>query len=227
MKKIVDERINRETNALAANAFWVMLLLQAGVLAAKLALGAPLTLCILDIAVVAAGLIGVIVLRSVKGLWGVKDEVLREIEKEGIAKLFSVLFWMLIMGEFLLVFMDEEHILWYAPYVLVWMIPALMIVVPATHRGLLVWGGKKAEEDGKARLLKGTIVGAVFFGIIMGGPACFQDGAFQPAGLVEVIAMGAFWGLLYYLMVSWMVRRSEKAANKAVKAAEGANGDEE
>lgn len=226
MKKIVDERITKETNALAANAFWLMLILQAGVLAAKLLLGAALRVCILDIAVLAVGFIGMILLRSIKGLWGAKDEALLEIEQAGLAKIFLTMFYMLLVGEFLLVFMDEENILWYMPHVLVWGVPAVYITLQSTRRGLMVWGGKKAETDGKARLLRSTILGAAFFGIVMGGPNCIKDGAFNPAGLIEVIAMGAFWGLLFYWPMRLLVKHSEKAANKAVAEAEAISDEE-
>lgn len=225
--KIKDERITRETNRLAANAFWLMLILQAGVLAAKLTMGAPLGVCALDIAVAAVGLGGMILLRSVKGLWGAKDEALKEIEDAGLAKLFMTMFWMLCVGEFLLVFMDEANTLWYAPFLLVWGVPAVYFTVQSTRKGLMVWGGEKAKKDGRIRLLKGTILGAAFFGIIMGGPDCFVDGAFQLSGLLEVIAMSAFWGLMFYWPMRWMIDRSEKAADKAVAAAEEAAGNEE
>lgn len=220
MMKIQDERITRETNQLAANAFWLLLILQAGVLAAKLTMGAEWGVCMLDIAVLAVGFAGMAILRTVKGLWGAKDEALREIEQAGLAKVFMALFWLLLIGEFLLIFMDGANLRWYVPYLLVWGVPALYVTVQSTRKGLMVWGGEKAKTDGRARLLKSTILGAAFFGIIMSGSACFRDGAFQWTGLIEVIAMGSFWGLLFYWPMRWLVDRSEKAADKAVEIAE-------
>lgn len=220
MKKIVDERITRETNALAAQAFWQMMAIQAVVLAVKAMLGADVGVCGLDIAVLAIGMLGVI-LRTAKGLWGAKDEALREIDQSCLSKLFMAAFWLLLVGEFVLIMGDEANIAWYAPYLLVWGVPALVMTVRGVRSGCFVWGGKKAEEDGKQRLLKGTIVGAAFFGIIMGGPNCFKDGAFQMAGLWQVIAMGAFWGVLFYWLFRLLMLRGEKAADKKVEEAEG------
>lgn len=227
MKKLVDERINRVTNALAAQAFWQVLALQAVVLAVKAAMGAGIGVCILDIAVLAVGLIGMVLLRSMKSLWGAKDDALREIDQACLAKVFMVMFWLLIVGELVLVLADEQNIRWYAPYPLVWFVPAMIIMVRGIRSGCFVWGGRKAEESGKQRLLKGTIVGAAFFGIIMGGPACFKDGAFQIAGLWQVLAMGALWGVMYYWLFRLLMLRGEKAADKAVAAAEGEGADEE
>lgn len=222
MKKLVDERITRVINALAARAFWQMMALQAAVLAVKAALGADMRVCLLDIAVLAVGLLGVIQ-RSVKGLWGAKDEAQQEMDQRALVKLYKAAFWLLIVGELLLIMGDEENISWYAPYPLVWGVPALIMTVCGMRSGCFVWGSRQAKADGKQRLLWGTIVGAAFFGVIMGGPACFKDGAFQLAGLWKVLGMGAFWGVMYYWLYRLLIRRGEKAADRAVEEAEGAD----
>lgn len=226
MKKIVDERITRESNALIATAFWMMLILQAGVLAAKLAMGAAVQVCILDMAVLAVGVIGLIVLRTVKGLWGTKDDALREIEQAGLSKIFGTMLWMMLLGELLLVFLDSANMLWYVPFFIVWGIPALYVTIQSIRKGLMLWGSKKAESTGKTRLAKSTALGALFFGIVMGGPDCFVDGGFVPAGLLKVLGMGAMWGILFYLMMLGMLKLGEKKADKAVAAAEEASHEE-
>lgn len=226
MKKIADERITRESNALIATAFWMMLILQAGVLAAKLAMGAAVQVCILDMAVLAVGVIGLIVLRTVKGLWGAKDDALREIEQAGLSKIFGTMLWMMLLGELLLVFLDSANMLWYVPFFIVWGIPALYVTILSIRRGLMLWGSRKAESTGKSRLAKSTAVGALFFGLVMGGPDCFADGAFVPAGLLKVLGMGAMWGILFYLMMLGMIKLGEKKADQAVSTAEEAANEE-
>lgn len=226
MKKIADERITRENNALIATAFWMMLILQAGVLIAKLAMGAALRVCILDIAVLATGVIGLIVLRTTKGLWGAKDEALREIEQAGLSKIFGTMLWMMLLGELLLVLLDGENLRWYVPFFLVWGVPAVYVTIQSIRKGLMLWGGKKAESTGKTRLAKSTALGALFFGIVMGGPDCFVDGAFQISGLWRVLGMGATWGILFYLMMLGMLKLGEKKADKAVTAAEESTDEE-
>ena len=79
---------------------------------------------------------------------------------------------------------------------------------------------KKAETTGKAKLARSTALGALFFGIVMGGPECIKDGAFNPAGLLHVIGMGAMWGILFYLMFTAMLKLGEKRADKEVQEAE-------
>ncbi len=226
MKKIADERITRESNALIAVAFWMMLFLQAGVLAAKLAMGAAVRVCILDIAVLATGFIGLIVLRTVKGLWGAKDDALREIEQAGLSKIFGTMLWMMLLGELLLVFLDGENLRWYVPFFLVWCVPALYVTIQSIRKGLMLWGSKKAESTGKSRLAKSTALGALFFGIVMGGPDCFADGVFQISGLWKVLGMGAMWGILFYLMMLGMLKLGERKADQAVTTAEEASDEE-
>lgn len=126
----------------------------------------------------------------------------------------------LVVGEFLLLMIDPANGKWYAMSLLVWPIPALIYTALAVKTGLFQWGGKKAETTGKAKLAKSTALGALFFGVVMGGPDCIRDGAFNPAGLVKVVGMGAMWGILFYLMFAGLLKLGEKRADKAVQEAE-------
>ena len=70
------------------------------------------------------------------------------------------------------------------------------------------------------QLAKSTALGALFFGIVMGGPSCIRDGAFDPMGIVKIIGMGAMWGVLFYLMFTALLKVGEKQADKAAAEAE-------
>ena len=218
MKK-TDERIEKRSNALAAKLLFVMLALQVIVLIVKVCLGGA-AYCLLDVVALAVGFGVAAVLMTVKGVWRAGDEILREIRTACLAKAFGYMLQTLVFGEFLLVMLDQEHIAWYAPSIIVWSIPALVYTVLAVKRGLFQWGGKKAETTGKAKLARSTALGALFFGIVMGGPECIKDGAFDPMGIVKIIGMGAMWGILFYLMFSAMLKLGEKRADKEVQEAE-------
>ncbi len=226
MKRIQDERITRQSNALTSKLLLPMLGLEALVLIVKLLLGATARLCILDIAVLALGILGVVTVKTIFGLWHPQDEALREINATWMNRIFMALFWLMLIGEFLLVFLDKQNVFWYAPTMLVWFIPALIITVVGVRKGYLVWGSKKNEQQGAKRLGISTAVGALFFGLVMGGPSCFKDGAFQPTGLVQIAALAISWGVLFYIFMRLMIKRSEKAANQAVAAAEEAADEE-
>lgn len=217
--KQVDERIEKSSNALAAKLLWVMVALQVIVLNVKLCLGGG-AYCLLDVLALAAGLGTAAVLMTVKGVWRAGDEILREIRTACLAKAFGYMLQTLVFGEFLLFMINLENAMWYAPSIIVWSIPALVYTVLAVKRGLFQWGGKKAETTGKAKLARSTALGALFFGIVMGGPECIKDGAFNPAGLLHVIGMGAMWGILFYLMFTAMLKLGEKRADKEVQEAE-------
>mgnify|MGYP000679565555 CR=1 FL=1 len=218
--QIQDERLARQQNALAAVGYWMVMALQALMLVIKLLLGASLRFCILDHAVLAVGAVGMVLVRTRNGLWGQKDEALREMEQAGLAKVFLVQFFLILIGEFLLFFLDEANLIWYLPYLPVWIIPALYVMIRGYRSGLYTYGTRKAEVHSKRQLLWRTAVGALFFGIVMGGPECIKDGAFNPAGLWQVIGMAATWGILFYLMFTALLKVGEKRADKAVQEAE-------
>ena len=217
--KLVDERIVKKTNELGARMLLLMLALQAIVLAVKIALGGA-AYCILDGVALVVGLGAAALHMTIKGVWKAQDEALREIRAAGLARAFMAMLMTLIVGEFLLIMIDTEHTGWYAPSIIVWAIPALIYTALAVKMGLFQWGGKSAEANGKGKLAKSTALGALFFGLVMGGPDCIREGAFDPLGLVKVVGMGAMWGLLFYALFSLMLKLGGKQADKAVEKAE-------
>lgn len=216
--QIQDERLARQQNALAAVGYWMVMALQALTLVIKLLLGASLRFCILDHAVLAVGAVGMVLVRTRFGLWGQKDEALREMEQAGLAKVFLVQFFLILIGEFLLFFLDEANLIWYLPYLPVWIIPALYVMIRGYRSGLYTYGTRKAEVHSKRQLLWRTAVGALFFGIVMGGPDCFRDGAFRLSGLWKVLGMGLCWGVLFYGMMLLFLKLGDKKADQLVAA---------
>lgn len=214
-----DERIEKGNNAMAAKLLWLMVALQVAVLIAKVCMGGA-AYCLLDGLALAAGLGTAAVMLTIKGVWHAADEVLREIRTDCFAKAFGYMLQTLVFGEFLLIIIDPDGLKWYAMSLLVWPLPALIYTVLAVKNGLFQWGGKKAETTGKAKLARSTALGALFFGVVMGGPECIKDGAFNPAGLWQVIGMAATWGILFYLMFTALLKVGEKRADKAVQEAE-------
>ena len=214
-----DERVEKASNAMAAKLLWAMLALQVAVLIAKLCMGG-VAYCLLDGLALAAGLGTAALLLTLKGVWRAGDEVLRDIRTDCFAKAFGYMLQTLVFGEFLLIIIDPDGLKWYAMSLLVWPLPALIYTVLAVKNGLFQWGGKKAETTGKAKLARSTALGALFFGIVMGGPECIKDGAFNPAGLLQVIGMAAIWGILFYLMFTALLKVGEKRADKVVQEPE-------
>lgn len=224
-KPIRDERITRKTNALVAKLLPMMLALQGIVLIVKLLLGGW-RYCLLDVLALLVGGGLAVVLLTVKGVWRAGDEALREIRNSCLNSAFGAMFAVLIVGEFICVMVDEAHVAWYAPTVIVWFVPALILTVTLIRRGLYQWGGEKAEQSGKKRLAVSTAIAALVFGIVMGAEKCFVDGAFEPKGLLTVFGMAASWGVMFYLLMSLMLKLGGKQADKEVAEAEGDVGGE-
>lgn len=225
-KPIRDERITKQSNAMAAKLLPMMLGLGAIVLIVKLCLGGGTT-CLLDGAALAVGAGLAAILMTVKGVWRARDEALREIRDTCLSYAFMSMFMLLIFGEFVCVMLDSERLLWYAPTILTWLIPALIITVLTIRRGLFTWGGRKAAANGQKRLAISTSIGALCFGMVMGADRCFVDGRFEPKGLLVVLGMAASWGVIFYLLMSLMLKVGGKQADKAVNEAEGVAEDEE
>lgn len=223
-KKVMDERIQKASNALLAKFYWIMLGLQAIVLAVKLCLGAELIQWALDGVIILAGLGVMAVMRSIKGLWGRKDEALKEMDDSVLSTAYGTMLWVTLIPSLLLVFGDAENVLWYGPTLLPLLVTSAIYTVLAVKRGLLLWGGEKVKSDAKKRLRKSTALGALFFGIVMGAPDCFVGGTFRVMGLVKILLMGASWGLLFYGLMVQFINRGEKSADKAL--AENETGEE-
>ena len=221
MKKMVDERINKESNELMAKLYWIALAMQAAVLIVKLILQAELLRWALDAIIILAGLGVMMVLRTVRSLWGKKNEALKEMDNSVLSTSFGTMLWVALLGSLLLMFGNgEENALWYGSTMLPVLIASGIYTVIAIKRGLLLWGGERNKGSAKPRLRKATTLGALFFGIVMGAPDCFSGGAFQVTGLLKIILMAAMWGLMFYGMMVLAINRGEKSANKNLEEVE-------
>lgn len=224
-KKMVDERIHKASNALLAKFYWVMLALQAVVLAVKLCLEPEVVYWVLDGIILLAGLGVMAVMRSIKGLWGRKDEALKEMDDSVLSTSFGTMLWVTLIGSEIMIFGDAENALWYGATILPLLICCAIYTVLVVKRGLILWGGKQNEGDTKKRLRKSTALGALVYGAIMAAPDCFRYGEFRVEGLIKLVLMAAVWGLLFYGLMVLVINRGEKAADKAVEEVE-ANGEE-
>ena len=143
-----------------------------------------------------------------------KDEELLTIHHKILSKAMTMCFWIIITGEFLFIFIAKEYVKWVGLYFLIWGIPALIISFFAIKNGWLIWGTEKKEKNGKQELRKRTVIGALFFGVVMGFPMLFQDGVFHPEGLLWVLGMAAGWGIPFYLIFTGFINWAEKRADK-------------
>lgn len=215
-KQPVDERIEKESNRLAAKMYYLMTVLTIALLILKLWYKVPVYVYALELISLVASGIYCIVSELKYGILFLKDkdEELLSIHHKVLTKAMMISFLIITIGELLFIFVAYEYLEWVELYFVVWGIPALISSFFAIKNGWLIWGTKKKEQDGKKELKKRTAIGALFFGIIMGFPMLFQEGAFHPEGLLWILGMAAGWGIPFYLIFAGIMKVSEKMADK-------------
>ncbi len=230
-----DERIQKESNKAMVPMFYITSVEFLILLIVKLVLKEPVQNYILDILCLVPAWVYVLVRKASNGLLLVKekDDELRTFNNEILAKGYMVTFWFLILGELIYFYlvvgykhMEEfvwpRELTWVIMYIVAWFIPALVYTVMAIKKGWIIWGTKKREVTGKKQLAKSTALGALFFGIVMGLPDMFKGGSFHPEAIWTMLAMGATWGLLFFIMFAGVMKIAEKNADKVVKEKEKA-----
>ena len=60
----------------------------------------------------------------------------------------------------------------------------------------------------------------LFYGIIMGAPQLYHDGAFHIEGILWILGMAAMWGVPFYFIFALLVDKGEKKADKQLDEVE-------
>ena len=218
----MDERIEKESNRLSAKMYYLMSALTIVAIIVKLWYKVPVYVYALELISLAASGIYAIVSELKYGILFLKDkdEELLSIHHKVLSKSMMISFNIIIIGELLFIFIAYKYFGWVALYFVIWGIPALIQSFFSIKNGWLIWGTKKKEKVGKKDFGKRTVIGALFFGLFMGFPMLFQDGAFHPEGLLWVFGMAAGWGIPFYLIMMGLMKVSEKMADKKAEKKE-------
>lgn len=225
-KRKPDERLEKESNELTAKMFYVITFLLLISLIVKLVCRLPYKVFILEIICLLASGIYFFAQEIGKGILGVrqKDEALSEIHRGILSKAFMIDFELLMTGELIYIFAVKDYFVWVLSYIAAWLIPALVITIASITKGWLIRVGKAQGKKGKKSFLISVILGSAAFGILMGFSDFYHDGAFHAEGLLSIIGMGAGWGILFYILMNFLIKKAEKHADKRMK---GVDSDEE
>ena len=215
-KKVVDERIEKESNRLAAKLYYLITALTVISLIVKIVYKLPLYVYGLEIVALIAGVIYFLASEIRTGILFVRnrDEELLNIHYAILAKAEMIMFEFIITGELLYLFIAKEHVEWVLSYIAIWLVPALIQTIAAIKNGWLVWGSRKKEEKGKEDFKKRVVVGALFVGVIIGFPFLYKDGAIHPEGILWIIGLAVSWGVPFYFLFMLMMKIAEKKADK-------------
>lgn len=221
-KQPVDERIQKESNKLSAKMYYLLTALTLMLLVVKVCSKVPFQVYLLEIITLLIGTIYLAAMEMKNGILFVKerDEVLTTLHEANLANAMNIEFMVLVFGELLFMFLLEEYFLWLPAYFLVWLPPALIITIASIKNGWIIWGTKKREKEGRKDFKKRVAIGSLFYGVIVGGPMLFKDGVFYPAGILWILGLAAFWGILFYLLMSGMMKVAEKRADQKLKVEE-------
>lgn len=225
-QKVVDERIEKESNKLSAKMYALMLVLTNACLIFKIVKGLPFYLYALEIIVELTMILYFLVKESQSGIlfMNKKDEATQTLHEGVLAKAFNIAFNIVVEGEFLLMFglliWAKEYFFWMCSYFVIWVPAALIITVLSIKRGWLVWGTKKKEQEGTKAFGKRVMVGSLGYGCFMSVFFMIMKGEFSLKLLAMIPLMAAMWGIPFYFIMLFLVKKAEKQADKKVEAVE-------
>lgn len=225
-KRKPDERVEKESNVLTAKMFYVITPLLVISLIVKLVCRLPFQVYALELlCLLVSG--GYFLVQEIgKGILLVrkKDEALFEIHYAALSRAFMADFYLLIIGELIYIYVVKDYFWWVLSYMVAWLLPGLVITIVSVKEGWLLRSGKAQGKAGKKRFLISVILGSAVYGILMGFPDFYHDGAFHAKGILYIIGMGTGWGTFFYFVMNHLIKVSEKRADKRL---EGTDGNEE
>lgn len=215
-KKVVDERIIKESNQLSVKLYYVITALTIISLTIKIVLKLPLYVYCLEILALVASLIYFFVSEVEKGILFVrkKDDELLSIHHATLARAEMIMFWIIITGELFYLFLAKEHVEWVFSYIVIWIVPALIQTIASIKNGWLIWGSRKKEVNGKKDFKRRVVYGSLFFGLFVGFDFLYKDGVIHPEGILWILGLAIGWGVLFYFVMMTLVKASEKKADK-------------
>lgn len=224
--KVVDERIEKESNKLSARMYVLMLVLTNACLIFKITKGLPFYLYALEIIIELTMILYFLVKESQSGIlfMNKRDEATQTLHEGVLAKAFNIAFNIVVEGEFLLMFglliWAKEYFFWVLSYLVIWVPAALIITVLSIKRGWLVWGSKKKEQEGTKAFGKRVVFGSLGYGCFMSVFFMIMTGEISLKLLALIPIMAAMWGIPFYFIMLLFVKKAEKQADKQLEAVE-------
>lgn len=221
-KKVLDERIEKESNKLISKQFYVMLVLIILVMLVKIICKLPFYMYLLEAVALLVMVLYVVINEGSQGILFVKDrdESIQTIHEGMLAEAYNLAFNIITDGDLLVLFLvltfAREYFFWILSYFVIWLPSALWITIAAMKKGWLIWGSKKKETEGKKKLGVRTAIGAICFGVILTAFKAIERGGFQTSDIGMIFALAAGWGIPFYLVFTILMKVSEKKADKIV-----------
>lgn len=214
-----DERIVKRTNGISAKLYPVIMALTIIMAVAKYFLVTQNVEDYILEMVAIVGSLGYLLIRSIITqipVIGYSDECIQELQNSYRAHSFNICFFLYVFGEFILFFIfDKLEVA--TLYIPIWSIPAFIYTVYSIKNGLFIWGSKKKQVNNIKSFKRNTIIGSLFYGTVVGGNHLFDNGKFNPMGIVTIIMLALMWGIPFYFIMKVLIKESEKCANDELK----------
>ena len=222
---ILDERIARETNAIVAAWQPWMLAMQGALLLVKLLPGSPVGDWWLDALAMAVSLLTVLIWRTCRGLWGEKDEVLRELVRDGNALAVGLHALALILGAAGEMIAQSSLSGGVALSCLPLLPLSAWLLFTSVRRGLHVPATQPPRDMPRGeRLLRALMRNLLTAAVITVTLWLFTRS--EADALRRAVACGLAWFMIDPLVEALLHRISRRQADKALAEAEGADEDE-
>lgn len=219
LKKFNDERIKKELEKLNASLYLLIIILTVLLMFIKYFFVTKNSyLFSLEIISIVSSL-GYLIVRSIVvgiPLYKSTDYAIIEIQRRFRAHSMMICFFIYIFGEFLLIVLFPQYTVIAALYFPIWMIPSIIMTIYAVKNGLFILGSKKREELALSKFKRNTIWGSLIFGIFCGWDYLWEDGSFQPTGILWCLGMAFSWGILFYIIMRLLLIKSEKNSNRII-----------
>lgn len=230
-KRKPDERIEKESNQLIGKMFYGVCGLLVASIAVKCYFDVPFYVYALEIISLFAGIACFVVREMKDGILFIvnRDAILKELHREAQTKALMVQFWVMTMGQAIPVVLQayveslQQYIWWFFSYLIILFPFSLIITVAMLKKGWLVWGSKKLEKEGRKKMAVRAVFAGLFYGVMMevadGCENLYHDGAFHIEGVLWIVGLGVYFGVVVYFAMLGFIKISEKNANKRLKEA--------
>ena len=217
-QKGADERVEKESDKLFADTYFLFLAFVIAIAVIKFA--HDRTFAIFLPAIIGGGgsLLYVLVRYAMAGVLfqHVSDERIAALKSQTKKRSYLFCWLIYVLSGVILLFLDFET---YVPAgVLVsWMIPTLVVVIRLVVKGIYGSGEEKNTKKDMYILARYTPIGALFFGVVTTWFA-ETDGIWDFA--LQAFIMAATWGVVWFLAMVALNKLSDKFANKRLARAE-------
>lgn len=220
MRKLKDERIIKEANAIRARLYFLMIILTlvADLIKFNFFKRNIFNYSIELVAILSSGCYIIFMAITNKvSLLSDSDDCIKELKNKWYSNGFAIYFYIFIFGELILMMISAESfkIIWL--YVLVWLIPSLIFTIKAVKEGLILWGGKSRKENTLSSFRKRVMIGSLFFGVMVRFEYLWIDGKFQQVEILRIIIAAIMWGIPFYFIMKLLISTGEKNSDKNLK----------